>query len=206
MIRFDEGRLLATMIPGATVVALDSDNHILLPDEPAWPLFLRQVGAFLEPDRVDRQGTGGRATAVLTGREREVLELAADRVDNPEIAARLTVSARTVEWHLSNVYRNLDLSGKSARTAAVERLLLDRTGTDRPGRSSASSTPIRTRPASSCRRCSPTVTRSWLSSSGSLRPVSPSTSRRSSRATPASRSGRSRRLSGRCWNWAGTSS
>jgi hypothetical protein len=28
-------------------VALDSSNHILLADEPAWPVFLREVEAFL---------------------------------------------------------------------------------------------------------------------------------------------------------------
>ena len=37
---FAEGRLLATRIPGARFLPLDSKNHILLADEPAWPVFL----------------------------------------------------------------------------------------------------------------------------------------------------------------------
>jgi len=44
---FDEGRKLAAMIPGARFVALDSRNHILLEDEPAWPRFLEAVKGFL---------------------------------------------------------------------------------------------------------------------------------------------------------------
>lgn len=44
---FNEGRLLATLIPGSRFVALESDNHILLADEPAWPAFVSEVDAFL---------------------------------------------------------------------------------------------------------------------------------------------------------------
>ena len=44
---FDEGRKLATMIPDAQFVALESQNHILLENEPAWPRFLEAVNGFL---------------------------------------------------------------------------------------------------------------------------------------------------------------
>ena len=44
---FEQGRLLASLIPGARFVALESCNHILLEDEPAWPIFLDHVEAFL---------------------------------------------------------------------------------------------------------------------------------------------------------------
>ncbi len=43
---FSEGRLLASLIPGAEFVPLDSANHILLEDEPAWPTFLRHLDDF----------------------------------------------------------------------------------------------------------------------------------------------------------------
>ena len=36
-----------TTIPGARIVELDSANHILLGDEPAWPVFTRELRAFL---------------------------------------------------------------------------------------------------------------------------------------------------------------
>jgi pimeloyl-ACP methyl ester carboxylesterase len=44
---FAQGRLTASLIRGSRFVALDSCNHILLADEPAWPVFLREVEAFL---------------------------------------------------------------------------------------------------------------------------------------------------------------
>ncbi len=123
MISVDEGRLLATRIPGARFVALDSDNHVLLADEPQWPALLAQVAAFLEPDRDDRRQRPGTATDALTPREVEVLRLAADGLDNRAIATHLTLSVRTVERHLSNAYRKLGVAGKSARAAAVARVV-----------------------------------------------------------------------------------
>ncbi|MGC5585051.1 alpha/beta fold hydrolase [Ornithinimicrobium sp. W1665] len=51
MIRFENGRRLAADIPGARFLPLDTGNHILLEDEPAWPVFLREVTAFLAEDR-----------------------------------------------------------------------------------------------------------------------------------------------------------
>ena len=43
----EEGRLLAARIPGARLVLLESANHILLSDEPAWHAFLSELRAFL---------------------------------------------------------------------------------------------------------------------------------------------------------------
>jgi DNA-binding winged helix-turn-helix (wHTH) protein/pimeloyl-ACP methyl ester carboxylesterase len=47
VVPFDEGRLLAAGIPGSTFVPLPSRNHLLLEHEPAWGIFLRELGAFL---------------------------------------------------------------------------------------------------------------------------------------------------------------
>jgi DNA-binding winged helix-turn-helix (wHTH) protein/pimeloyl-ACP methyl ester carboxylesterase len=38
---------LAALVPGSRLVPLDSRNHILTADEPAWPVFLREIDAFL---------------------------------------------------------------------------------------------------------------------------------------------------------------
>lgn len=119
---FSEGRLLASTIPDARLVALESDNHVLLADEPAWREFITEVEAFLEPDR-DHPARVAEPVESLTDREREVLRLAAEGLDNQAIADRLVVSVRTVERHLSNVYRKLGMSGKSARAAAVAHIL-----------------------------------------------------------------------------------
>jgi len=46
----EEGRRLAAAIPDSRFVTLDSANHILLADEPAWPRFLDEVETFLAAD------------------------------------------------------------------------------------------------------------------------------------------------------------
>jgi pimeloyl-ACP methyl ester carboxylesterase/DNA-binding CsgD family transcriptional regulator len=113
----DAGPALAAEISDARLVMLDSRNHVLLADEPAWPVFRDEVAAFLDEDRVNPSVTA------LSDREREILLLAADGLDNSEIADRLTLSVRTVERHFQNVYLKLGLSGRTARAAAVARVL-----------------------------------------------------------------------------------
>jgi len=117
---FAYARYLASHIPGARLVGLESYNHIVLEDEPAWPVFLREVTEFLAQD-APRDAVD--LAAVLSTRELEVLALAADGRDNAQIAGDLTLSVRTVERHLQNVYDKLGLHGKSARAGAVSRLL-----------------------------------------------------------------------------------
>jgi DNA-binding winged helix-turn-helix (wHTH) protein/pimeloyl-ACP methyl ester carboxylesterase len=43
----ERGRALAAGIPGARYVSLPSANHLMLEDEPAWSLFLEELGLFL---------------------------------------------------------------------------------------------------------------------------------------------------------------
>jgi hypothetical protein len=44
---FDEGRRMASAIPGARFVALQSNNHVLLPGEPAFIRFIEETELFL---------------------------------------------------------------------------------------------------------------------------------------------------------------
>jgi pimeloyl-ACP methyl ester carboxylesterase/DNA-binding CsgD family transcriptional regulator len=122
MIDFSLGRELAARIPGARLVSLDSDNHITLADEPAWPVFVDEVAAFLAPDRV-AAGTPAGALRLLTDRELDVLQLVGQGRDNAEVALALALSVRTVERHLTSIYAKLGLTGRAARAAAVARLL-----------------------------------------------------------------------------------
>jgi pimeloyl-ACP methyl ester carboxylesterase/DNA-binding CsgD family transcriptional regulator len=115
---YEEGRRLASLLPDARFVTLESDNHILQEGEPAWEAFLREVRAFLgEGELASTAPAVG--VSELSEREREVLELVAAGMSNEQIAERLFLSTRTVERHLSNVYAKLRLSGKSARAAAA---------------------------------------------------------------------------------------
>jgi pimeloyl-ACP methyl ester carboxylesterase/DNA-binding CsgD family transcriptional regulator len=117
MNEFENGRRLATRITGARLVPLDSDNHIVLGDEAAWPVFVEEVRRFLAVDGAPAQAADG-----LSPREREVLALVAEGRSNEEIATELYLSIRTVERHLQNSYGKLGVRGPSARAAAVATL------------------------------------------------------------------------------------
>ena len=119
---FDNAVSVSGSLPDARLVALDSRNHILLADEPAWATFVDEVAAFIEPER-RRWAARDLPLEALSPREREVLDLCADGRTNEAIAAALTLSPRTVERHLSNIYLKLGVSGATARTAAVARYL-----------------------------------------------------------------------------------
>ena len=55
----------------------------------------------------------------LTAQERQIAELARDGVSNPEIAARLFLSRRTVEWHLRNVFNKLGIRSRQNLAQAL---------------------------------------------------------------------------------------
>ena len=114
---FEQGTKLAAAIPNARFVALDSANHVLLPDEPAWITFHDELAAFLGDTAlafpVLRQ-------AGLTEAEAEVLRLLAEGLDNRSIAGRLGKSEKTVRNQVSVVLSKL---GVQSRAQAIVRAL-----------------------------------------------------------------------------------
>jgi ATP/maltotriose-dependent transcriptional regulator MalT len=78
------------------------------------------------PHRRTRPGTtDGNGIESLTERELEVARLVVDRRTNPEIAAELFLSQKTVETHLRNIFHKMDVTSRVALARAVERM--DRT-------------------------------------------------------------------------------
>ena len=59
-----------------------------------------------------KQGGRAKPASNITDREAEVLRLIAAGYGNKEIAARLELSAKTVEAHKANAMRKLDLNGR----------------------------------------------------------------------------------------------
>ena len=88
---FDNAVNVSSLIPSARLVPLQSRNHILLADEPAWGVFIDEVEAFLEPERQAPTTSRAldRSTEALSRRELEVLRLAADGRTNERDRRRL---------------------------------------------------------------------------------------------------------------------
>jgi DNA-binding NarL/FixJ family response regulator len=80
---------------------------------------LRKLG-----HRIHRRTRPGRSDGTsietLTERELQVARLVVDRKTNPEIAAELFLSQKTVETHLRNIFRKIDVSSRVALARAVE--------------------------------------------------------------------------------------
>jgi DNA-binding CsgD family transcriptional regulator len=84
--------------------------------------------AFAERARRELLATGEKARKrspetreELTPQEEQIARLAREGLSNPEIGAQLFVSARTVEWHLRNVFAKLGItSRRQLRTALSE--------------------------------------------------------------------------------------
>jgi len=112
MVRFGQGRRLASLIPGARFVPLQGRNHVPFPQEPAWAAFVRETRQFL--------GTPARTedAVQLTARQCEVLRRIAFGESNKQIAQALQLSPRTVEMHAA---RALAALGCRTRAEAVRR-------------------------------------------------------------------------------------
>ena len=108
---FEEGRHLATLIPGARFLPLEGSNHILVQEEPAWRAFLDATDAFIP--------SGGAGFPQLTARERDVLELVARGLDNAQVAAHLALSEKTVRNHISRIFDKIAVENRSQAIVAA---------------------------------------------------------------------------------------
>jgi pimeloyl-ACP methyl ester carboxylesterase/tRNA A-37 threonylcarbamoyl transferase component Bud32 len=113
-IPFDEGRRLASLVPGARFVPLDGRNHILLESESAWPRFVREVSEFLgvEPAQVaaDRRQ---RVEAVFD----EAMELAP--ADRPAFVARACAADTECRLEVEAMLRLAEQTGLTGALAAA---------------------------------------------------------------------------------------
>jgi pimeloyl-ACP methyl ester carboxylesterase/DNA-binding CsgD family transcriptional regulator len=104
---FDEGLFLASSIPGARLVPLETRSHVPMPGEPSFDRVIEELESFIGP---------ARAAAVafpdLTKRERQILEHIARGLDNLQIAAHLELSEKTVRNHITAVFAKLGVENR----------------------------------------------------------------------------------------------
>jgi pimeloyl-ACP methyl ester carboxylesterase/DNA-binding CsgD family transcriptional regulator len=115
---FEEGRILASLIPDARLVPLDTSNHILLESEPAFHAFLEELRAFVPV--AERTGAGAQF-GDLTPREAEVLEHIARGLDNAQIAAHLDMSEKTVRNHITRILDKIAVENRSQAIVLARR-------------------------------------------------------------------------------------
>ncbi|MGO9510895.1 MAG: AAA family ATPase [Mycobacterium sp.] len=84
------------------------------------------ANAFAERARRELEATGEKVRTYredpgveLTPQEHQIVLLARTRRTNPEIGAELFLSARTVEWHLRNIFTKFDVSSRQELEAAL---------------------------------------------------------------------------------------
>jgi pimeloyl-ACP methyl ester carboxylesterase/DNA-binding CsgD family transcriptional regulator len=116
VIPFEWGRAVAAQIPGAKFVPLESRSDVLLDTEPPWPQLVEALEAFLATSPDDGQVTP-LPLDDLTPREREVLDIVAHGLDNYAIAARLSISEKTVRNHVSIIFSKLGVSSRAQAVA-----------------------------------------------------------------------------------------
>lgn len=109
-----EGRMLAAGIPQAEFVQLESRNHILLEQEPAWERFKSEVLAFT--GRPASATAEDPVFAALSPREREILARVARGCSNAQIGAELFISDKTVRNHITRIFEKL---GVRTRAQAI---------------------------------------------------------------------------------------
>lgn len=112
MVPFEAGRQLASLIPNARFVPLESGNHILLPGEGAWGTFCHELDAFLAPEADAARGADV-TLDTLTAREAEVLDGVARGLGNGELADLLRISEKTVRNHVSTVFSKIGVASRA---------------------------------------------------------------------------------------------
>jgi pimeloyl-ACP methyl ester carboxylesterase/DNA-binding CsgD family transcriptional regulator len=114
-IPFEEGRLLAGLIPNARFVPLDSRNHILVESEPAWEQFMEEVNAFAAPAPGEPTEQDGEARLPdrLTPREREVLDLIARGLGNATIAEQIGITPNTLRNHINSIFDKIRVTTRA---------------------------------------------------------------------------------------------
>ena len=111
---YEVGRV--RLLTGRALTALGDEDSARQELEAARDAFVA-LGATPMADEAAPSSNPTRLPAGLTAREVEVLRLVASGRSNPQIAADLTLSEKTVARHLSNIFGKLDVGSRTAAAA-----------------------------------------------------------------------------------------
>jgi pimeloyl-ACP methyl ester carboxylesterase/DNA-binding CsgD family transcriptional regulator len=116
-IPLEAGEELADLVPGAQLHRFEGNEH-----DP----FIRDSGSvvetilnFVNGRPITTPATPSRPEPGLTDREREVLTHLASGRTNRDIAAELGITMKTVERHVTNIYRKLGAGGRADATRSA---------------------------------------------------------------------------------------
>jgi pimeloyl-ACP methyl ester carboxylesterase/DNA-binding CsgD family transcriptional regulator len=113
IVPYEEGQLMTSLIPGAEFVTLDSANHVILEDEPAWPQLVTAVRAFLRNTGTAAGESRADGFDELTQREHELLDLIAQGLGNDVIARQLAITPKTVRNHINSIFGKLGVASRA---------------------------------------------------------------------------------------------
>jgi pimeloyl-ACP methyl ester carboxylesterase/DNA-binding CsgD family transcriptional regulator len=114
LVPFQLGVELAERLPNAEFVPYEASTAV------PWvvsSILVREIHGFLGVAASDADAAVEDRDGSLTTRETEVLCLIATGLSNQEIARTLTLSIRTVERHVANIYSKLDVGSRVQATA-----------------------------------------------------------------------------------------
>jgi ATP/maltotriose-dependent transcriptional regulator MalT len=118
--RLELARALAAPSPE---IAADTARHARTELEALGALRDADAAAALMRSLGKKGRAGPRAAGLLSRREQEVLRLVGDGLSNREIAARLFISPKTVEHHVSRIYAKLEVTSRAQAAAYAARNL-----------------------------------------------------------------------------------
>jgi pimeloyl-ACP methyl ester carboxylesterase len=124
---FSEGLRLASSIPGARLVPLETRSHVPTPGEPSFDRMVEAIDAFI--------GRSNRPEAFpqLTRREREILDHIARGQDNLQIAAHLELSEKTVRNHITAIFAKIGVENRGQAIVQAREAGLGDEGRRPPG-------------------------------------------------------------------------
>lgn len=105
---FDEGLFIASSIPNARLVPLETKSHVPTPGEPSFDRVIEEIEAFIGATE-----QGKPAFPDLTRRELQILEHIARGLDNAQIAAHLDVAEKTVRNHITGIFGKIGVESRA---------------------------------------------------------------------------------------------